>query len=106
MHQPYEASNSSFSYQMGTYTCTSTGNAASLSSSRHEGGNRSCTRALEPLPNCTSNDRRVGNASSRKRTDLFENITVLPKILLGTNAALSHIFFNIPIRPRVIKDSL
>lgn len=81
------------SCQMRAYTCTSTGKAASRSSSRHEGGNRSCTRALEPLLNCTSNDRRVGNASSRNRTDLHENKTVLPKSLLRYNEAPIHLSF-------------
>ena len=47
-----------------TYTSTSTGNAASLNSSRQLGGNSICTAARVPCVNEISNERCVGSASS------------------------------------------
>ena len=46
-----------------TYTSTSTGNAASLSSSRQLGGNSICTAARVPCVNEISNERIDGSAS-------------------------------------------
>lgn len=46
-----------------TYTSTSTGNAASLSSSRQLGGNNICTAARVPCVNEISNERCDGSAN-------------------------------------------
>lgn len=46
-----------------TYTSTSTGNAASLSSSRQLGGNSICTAARVPCVNEISNERCDGSAN-------------------------------------------
>lgn len=46
-----------------TYTSTSTGNAASRSSSLQLGGNSSCTWARVPCCSVTSNERFVGSAN-------------------------------------------
>lgn len=67
-------------FKFRAYTWTRTGNAASLNSSRQEGGRSNWTRALDPLLSCTSNDRRDGNANWRIRTDLRETIIRRPRL--------------------------
>lgn len=47
-----------------TYTSTSTGKAASRSSSRQLGGNNICTVARVPCESGISNERCVGNANA------------------------------------------
>lgn len=51
-----------------THTSTSTGKAASRSSSRQLGGNNICTVARVPCESGISNERCVGNANACSRS--------------------------------------